>query len=129
MLYTKIVCAFAIFLFAASANAQKPKEWKFIGDKVVNYRLDHDVIQADDTIEYRQIRIRVTEAPINVMELKIYFDNGSVQDVSIRNPIKQDGESRVIDLNGGLRHLSKIEFWYSTIDTDKGKAKVAVWGK
>ena len=61
--------------------------------------------------------------------MKVYFDNGEVQDVSIRFQIRQGGESRVIDLNGGLRHLSKIEFWYETKGFMKGKARIAVLGK
>jgi len=130
MTYIKILfCACAFMLFGFTINTTY-KEWKFIGDKNVGYDVDHDEINAGDkNDEFRQIRIRVTDAPLKIMDLKIHFDNGSVQDVSIRNNIKQDGESRVIDLNGGLRRLDKIEFWYSTVGKDKGRAKVAVWGK
>jgi hypothetical protein len=62
-------------------------------------------------------------------DLKIHFDNGGVQDVALRNRFNQGSESRVIDLDGGLRHLSKIEFTYETRGFARGKAHVAVWGK
>jgi hypothetical protein len=52
-----------------------------------------------------------------------------VQDVSIRNHIRQGGESRLIDLTGGLRHLKKIEFWYETKGFARGRSRVAVWGR
>lgn len=121
--------ALAFLLFAFSAPKSKPG-WKFIGDKWVSYGVDHDVIHLGNIKDdFRQIKIKVTDAPLKIMDLKIYFDNGGVQDVSLRSHIKQGGESRVIDLEGGMRHLSKIEFWYSTVGKAKGKARVAVWGR
>jgi hypothetical protein len=64
-----------------------------------------------------------------MLDMKVYFDNGSVQDVQIRSLIAEGGTTRIIDLDGGLRHLSKIEFWYETVGFAKGKARVAVWGR
>lgn len=61
--------------------------------------------------------------------MNIHFDNGSVQEVTLRNRFAQGSESRVIDLDGGLRHLNKIEFWYETKGFLRGKARVAVWGR
>ena len=34
----------------------------------------------------------------------------------------------VIDLDGGLRHIKRIEFWYETKGFRKGRSRVAVWG-
>jgi hypothetical protein len=105
-------------------------DWRFIADKWVSFGVDHDVIvlgNANDA--FTKLKLRVTDGPLKIYDMKVYFDNGAVQDVSIRNTIRQGGESRVIDLDGGTRHLSKIEFWYETKGFKKGKARVAVWGK
>ena len=124
-----LVLAFSLLLFSFSANHTNA-DWKFIGDKWVSYGVDHDVIHLGDIKDdFRQLKIRVTDAPLRIIDLKVHFDNGSVQDVAIRSNIKQGGESRVIDMDGGLRRLNKIEFWYSTIGKAKGKARVAVWGR
>jgi hypothetical protein len=104
--------------------------WKFIADKWVNFGVDRDVIHLSDIRDdFRQLKIKVTDGPLKMLDMKIYFDNGSVQDVQLRSLFRQGSESRVIDLDGGLRHLSKIEFWYETVGRAKGKARVAVWGK
>jgi hypothetical protein len=104
--------------------------WKFIADKWVNFGVDRDVIHLGDARDdFRQLKIKVTDGPLKMLDMKIYFDNGSVQDVQLRSLFRQGSESRVIDLDGGLRHLSKIEFWYETVGRAKGKARVAVWGK
>ena len=104
--------------------------WKFIGDKKVSWGVDHDVIHTGNiNDDFRQLKLRVTDGPLKIYDMKVYFDNGEVQDVSIRFQIHQGGESRVIDLNRGLRQISRIEFWYETKGFKKGRARIAVWGK
>ncbi|MDP9230634.1 MAG: hypothetical protein M3O67_08180 [Bacteroidota bacterium] len=70
-----------------------------------------------------------TDAPLNIIDMKVYFENDEVFDVALKSEFKQGCQSRVIDLPVGSRRLKKIEFWYSTIGTLKGRARVAVWGK
>jgi hypothetical protein len=121
----------AILSFTNSSESKNSSAaWKFIADKKVGWGVDHDVIHTGNVRDdFRQLRIRVTDGPLKMYDMKIYFDNGSVQDVSIRNVIRQGGESRVIDLNGGLRRISKVEFWYETKGFARGKARVALWGR
>jgi hypothetical protein len=115
------------FIFSGSAKAQNG--WRFIADKMVAFGVDHDVIVTGNTNDdFRKLKIRVTDGPLKMYDMKIYFDNGDVQDVSIRFRIPQGGESRVIDLDGGLRHIKRIEFWYETKGFRKGRARIAVWG-
>lgn len=125
----KITALFVlVFLFAAtSVHAQDG--WRFIADKMVAFGVDHDVIVTGNTNDdFRKLKLRVTDGPLKMYDMKVYFDNGDVQDVSIRFRIPQGGESRVIDLDGGLRHIKRIEFWYETKGFRKGRARVAVWG-
>ncbi|MBK8954098.1 MAG: hypothetical protein IPM34_00890 [Saprospiraceae bacterium] len=104
--------------------------WKFIGDKWVTFGVDRDVIHFGDLRdEYSKLVVRITDAPLRMYDMKVYFDNGGVQDVPVKSLIKQGGQTRVIELNGGLRRLSKIEFWYETAGRGRGRARVAVWGK
>lgn len=130
-----LFCLFAATFFSyndidISNELNKQGAWKFIADKKVSWGLDYDVIYTGDIKdEFRQLKLRVTDGPLKVYDMKVYFDNGEVQDVSIRFQIRQGAESRVIDLNGGLRHISKIEFWYETKGFKKGRARIAVWGK
>lgn len=103
--------------------------WRYLGDKWVNFGVDHDeLLLGNIKDDFRQIRLRVTDGPLHVMDMKVHFDNGSVQDVPLRSLIRQGQQSRVIDLDGGLRHLQKISFWYETVGYRKGRARVAVWG-
>jgi hypothetical protein len=104
--------------------------WFFLEDKKVGFGVDHDVIHFGNwKDDVRQIKLKVTEGLLKMFRMKIHFDNGSVQEVALRNNFSQGSESRVIDLDGGLRHLSKIEFWYETKGFLKGRSKISVWGR
>ncbi len=136
MRLTKILLLFSVvslFSFTALKNTvttAKPGDWFFLEDKKVGFGVDHDVITFGNwRDDVRQIKLKVTDGPLKMYNMKIYFDNGSVQNVELRNRFAQGSESRVIDMDGGLRHLSKIEFWYETKGFLKGRAKISVYGK
>jgi hypothetical protein len=133
MRLTKILlCLMAVSLFSFATMQRShfaPGTWRFLGDKKVGFGVDHDVISFGNwRDDVRQIKLKVTDGPLKMYDMKIHFDNGTTQDVSLRSRFTQGSESRVIDLVGGLRHLSSIEFWYETKGFMKGKARVAVWG-
>lgn len=127
-----LLCLFStiIFGFTTLNKNETVAVWKFIGDKTVSFGVDRDVIHTGNTNdEFRQLKLKVTDGPLKVYDMKVHFDNGEVQDIQLRSLIRKGGESRVIDLNGGIRRLRKIEFWYETKGFVRGRARVAVWGK
>jgi hypothetical protein len=125
-----LLCAAVLALGFTSVRDSQPAKWRFIGDKTVAYGADHDVLHVNNVNDYfTKIKLRVTDAPLKIIDVKVHFENGDVQDVPVRSEINQGGETRVIDLTGGARRLKKLEFWYSTIGTEKGKSRVAVWGR
>lgn len=134
ILFSTMIAAIFIvgsaFTPAKKAGTSTAGDWFFLEDKKVGFGVDHDVIHFGNwKDDVRQIKLRVTDGPLKMYSMKIYFDNGTVQDVELRNRFAQGSESRVIDMDGGLRHLSKIEFWYETKGFARGKARVAVWGR
>ncbi len=130
---TMLVAIFALAASFTTKNLSSPAkagDWFFLEDKKVGFGVDHDVIHFGNwKDDVRQIKLKITDGPLKMYDMKVYFDNGEVQDVSLRNRFAQGSESRVIDMNGGLRHLTKIEFWYETKGFARGRSRVAVWGK
>jgi hypothetical protein len=48
----------------------------------------------------------------------------------LRDVIRAGGESRVIDLRGDARDITRIEFWYDAQTLGRGRgARVEVWGR
>ena len=130
---TAIVAVFSLstaFTFFSTPIEKDAGAWFFLEDKKVGFGVDHDVINFGNwKDDVNQIKLKVTDGPLKMFSMKIYFDNGTMQNVELRNRFAQGSESRVIDMDGGLRHLSKIEFWYETKGFLRGKSRVAVWGK
>ena len=120
---------FLLMSFVVTTQTNQPNKWRFIADKNVHFGIDRDVIHITGNDNYRQLKLKVTNAPLKILDMKVHFENGDVFDVSIRSQIKQGGESRVIDLPGASRSIRKIEFWYSPAKVLKGTARVAVWGR
>ena len=139
MRLTTIFCSAAIaVVFSLSASftstktskTNKTGDWFFLADKKVGFGVDHDVINFGNwKDDVRQLKLKITDGPLKMYNMKIYFDNGGIQDVELRQRFAQGSESRVIDLDGGLRHLKKIAFWYETKGFVNGKSRVAIWGK
>jgi hypothetical protein len=130
---TLIVALFGLttaFTSTSTSVNNKTGDWFFLEDKKVSFGSDHDVIHFGNwKDDVRQLKLKVTDGPLKMYSMKIHFDNGAIQNVELRNRFAQGSESRVIDMDGGLRHLTKIEFWYETKGYLRGRSKVAVWGR
>jgi hypothetical protein len=130
---TLVVAAFCIttsFTFTTAPVKKNAGDWFFLEDKKVGFGVDHDVIHFGNwKDDVRQLKLKVTDGPLKMYNMKIYFDNGGVQNIELRNRFAQGSESRVIDMDGGLRHLTKIEFWYETKGFVRGRSRIAVWGR
>ena len=133
ILYSAVIAAvFSVTtaFIPAGNHSAKTGDWFFLGDKKVGFGVDRDVIHFGNwKDDVRQVKLKITDGPMKMFSMKIHFDNGTVQNVELRNRFTQGSESRVIDMDGGLRHLTKIEFWYETKGYLRGKSRVALWGK
>ncbi len=134
-----LITALSLIGFTAVAQAAKvvqpnqgnPGSWRVIGKVQANYGGDHDTIIVEGPYDnFRAIKFKVTDAPLNMHHMLVTYDNGAPDKIEIRQNIAQGGESRVIDLKGvGKRSLRKVEFWYDTQGKFKGKADVILFGK
>jgi hypothetical protein len=118
-------------LIAAGVLVQAKGGWRFLGDRVVNDRVDHDVVAVGAHHgTFQAIKLVVKGAPVHFIDVKVHFANGGVQDVSLRTVVPAGGESRVIGLEGGDRVIDRVEFWYETQTLARGKkAVVRVFGR
>ena len=112
----------AVALIANMAQAQKPvvvvsdkTGWHRICRTIVNFKTDRDQIVVLGADRFSAIKFKVKKAPINLIDLEVFYESGDVQKINVNTVIKSQGESRVIDLNGGERNLKKIVFIYKTL--------------
>jgi hypothetical protein len=107
-----------------------PGEWRLIGQTQADHAADHDSIIVKGPFDnFRKIKFKVTNAPLNMQHMVVTYDNGQPDKIDVRQNIPQGGESRAIDLRGiGKRSVKRIDFWYDTKGFLKGKADVTVFG-
>ena len=105
------------------------QQWSLIGEKKVSFLVDHDVIHVTGNANYRQIKLKVKDGPVHILDMDVHFENGDKFDVALKQKFPKGGESRVIDLPGSSRNIRKIEFWYETKGLRKGRGTVQVWGQ
>ncbi|MDQ6473096.1 hypothetical protein RB619_20845 [Flavobacterium sp. LHD-80] len=128
----------AFLMFSISSTAQKishPKggaigQWRLLGQTHAQHTADHDVIIVKGPYDnFRKIKFKVTDAPLNMLKIVVTYDNGVPDNITVRQNISKGGESRVIDLRGaGKRSIRKIQFWYDTKGFLNGQADVTVFG-
>jgi hypothetical protein len=115
---------------AVHPNAGAAGSWKLLGQTHADHGADHDTIIVRGPYDnFRRIKFKVTDAPLNMMHMVVAYDNGAPDKIEIRQNIAKGGESRVIDLRGvGKRSIRRIDYWYDTQGFLSGKADVTVFG-
>ena len=104
--------------------------WRLIGQTHAGHAADHDTIIVRGPYDnFRRLKFKVTDAPLNLHTLVVTYDNGAPDRIEVRENIRQGGESRTIDLRGvGKRSIRKVDFWYDAQGLVRGKADVTLFG-
>jgi len=127
-LASALALATAGLVATAPADAQRHhwNQWRTIGYKTVNHRVDNDRINVDGNARYTQVRLCVFNAPINMRDFDIRFENGRKQDVNVRQRIAAGSCTRNIDLAGNNRDIDAIRLRYSPLRADRDRPLVRV---
>ncbi|PBQ32899.1 hypothetical protein CNR22_14325 [Sphingobacteriaceae bacterium] len=105
------------------------KGWHKIGETTVDFTKERDEITVIGADRFAALIFRVEDAPINIMDIEIFYESGDNQKVSVNFPVKAPGQTKEIDIKGGERAIKKIVFVYKTISNKKDeKAHVEIYG-
>lgn len=130
---------FILFLAVAGINATITAQtklvvsdktgWHKIGETTVDFTKDRDEISVIGADKFAALIFKVDDAPINLMDLEVFYESGDNQKVHLNFPVKSPGQSKEIDLKGGERAIKKIVFVYKTLSNTKDvKAHVEIYG-
>jgi len=110
-------------------TAPPPAQWKKLGERTVNGKLDKDtiVVGADDGF-FTAIQVKVENSSLDMRDIKVNFGNGSSFSPDTRVRFDANTKSRVIDLPGEKRIIKSVEFKYSNVPGG-GNARVELWGR
>lgn len=133
-----ILLFFATSLLSGKLLAQKPAViisdktgWQKIAETRVSFEKETDEVAVLLADRFASLAFHVTDNTIELFDMDIYFEDGSMKTVKISDNIKKAGDwSRIIDLPGSEQNLKKIAFRYKTVkSTSTDRAHVEIWGK
>jgi len=132
-----IAAAFSLNATAQDLIATKtgpPGTWQELGTVTVKDTVNHDDIVLVGQAEYRSLKFKVQEAPVNILNMNVIYQNGKVDQFNLKYQIPAGGGSRVIDLKTdnlktGIRKIRRVTIWYQTDSlAHTNTAKVTLWG-
>jgi hypothetical protein len=124
-----ITPVFLLLFVAAGATVSSAQEWKKLGQKDVNFNVDHDRIIARDKGGVREIHMSVRNAPVKFTKVVINYRNGEKQEVQFLENVQLGGDTRAITIEGSGRRIDSVDLWYETNSLAGKKAKVTVYGR
>ena len=131
-----VVIFLILFVAFVGAFAQSPgvvtsakPGWHKIGEVRASFKTENESIIVLGRDAFKSIKLMVTDAPINIQNIQVFYESGDPEDISVRSELKAGAETRVIDLKGGTRELKKVVFTYKTLPNAKDqKAHVELYG-
>ena len=131
ILLTLLMLGSLISCSATNGNkSNNPTKWVVLGKRTVSKIADHDEIRVTASKgTFRKIKLKVTQSPIFVTNVRIVYANGTSENHVINKRVNKGRSSRVLDLKGKKRIIKKIVFNYRTKLLANGKARITVLGK
>jgi hypothetical protein len=104
--------------------------WQLLGEREADFQRDQDRIDVGRREgTYREIRIAVRGAPVEINRIVVTFADGKTFSPSIRERFDQNSSSREIDLPGDRRSIRSVDFTYRSPDRRQGKATVVLYAR
>ncbi len=116
-----------VMTFAAVSLAQA--SWVKLGEKDVDFKIDHDSIGAESKGNIRELQFRVMNAPIKFKKVVINYKDGEKKEVEFLEELEVGRESRSVTIEGDGHPIKSVDVWYETDSLGGKKAKVAVYGR
>lgn len=123
-------------VFINSAFGQEPSVmlsdkpgWHKIGEVKADFKMENESISVLGADKFKSILLKVTDAPINIEGLQVFYESGKMEEFNVKNELKPNSETRKLDLKDGPQEIEKVTFTYKTAsDQNEEKAHVELYG-
>ena len=104
--------------------------WHKLGQVRASFSLDKDQIMVDGVDRFKSIRLKATDAPIEIFDIEVHYVNGEREEIGVQQKLAKGESTRVIDLKGVTRNIKKVVLIYKSIpNTKEDKTVVELYGK
>jgi hypothetical protein len=108
----------------------RPGPWKLLGQTTVDGQRDRDRIALGRSEgRFQSIQLRVAGAPVEFQRVVVRYENGTSEEVELRDRIPASGQTRAIDLRGNDRVISSVEFLYNKANWRSVRPNISLYGR
>lgn len=103
--------------------------WHKIGECKADFKMENESIAVMGKDRFKSILLKVTDAPINIEGIQVFYESGDMEEFNVKNELKAGAETRKMDLKGGSQEVKKVTFTYKTAaNAQDEKAHVELYG-
>jgi hypothetical protein len=134
----RVISLLAIMLCVQITHAQEPlfppietykPGWNKIGEVKADFKLESESIAVLGADKFKSIKLKVTDAPINIDRVVIFYENAKEQEIPISGMMLVGSESKAFDLLYPSEEIKKVSFTYKSEPNYRGeKAHVELHG-
>ncbi len=129
MMMLSLTCYTNVFAQKPAVVTGNDAGWQHIGQTTASFATQNESIKVLGADEFTAIRLKVTEAPLHIDRLQVFYESGEMEEIDVRSEIKANADTRVITLKHPDRDINKVAFTYRTVKNSKGqKADVSLYG-
>ena len=123
-------------LLINTAFAQEPSimlsdkpGWHKIGEVKADFKMENESISVLGKDKFKSILLKVTDAPINIEGIQVFYESGEMEEFNVKNELKAGAETKKLDMKGGAQEIKKVTFTYKTLPNQQDeKAHVELYG-
>ena len=123
----KLAVSALLIVGLAGAVAAQPG-WDHLGTKEIEGKADHDKIRVHGKDTYQALQFRVNGAAVQFDRVVVEYGNHKTRAYPFRILVPPNGQSPVLDLVGGNRDITNVEFWYQKASWGQ-KPEVRLFGR
>lgn len=114
---------------SAQRWVRKAGFWELLGQQRVGFSRDRDVIHVGRREgTFRAIKLRAIGNDIEMLDLKVIYGNGEVDDIPVRRLMKAGTETPPLDLRGRDRLIQSVQMVYRARPNYRGQATMQIYG-
>ncbi len=120
---------FLLLMTAATAMISAQDGWVKLGEKDVDFSVDHDNVGAESKGKIREIRVAVMHAPVKFKKVVFNYKDGEKREIEFLEEVEVGKYSSSITIEGDGHAIKSVDFWYETSTMGGKKAKIAIYGR
>jgi hypothetical protein len=126
-----LMLAMVTYTFAqepAIITSDKPG-WHKIGEVKADFKMDSESIAVLGKDQFKAIKMKVTDATINIAKVTVFYESGSTQEIPVNGVLKAGVETGEYKLQNPTEEIKKVTFTYKSQPNAKDeKAHVELYG-